>query len=84
LREAHAVRHIQKPFELVAYFHERMGRQSNTFQEKETAQASKLLESYSEADVRELIDYAVVAARATSFKMQQFGAVLTYLERWQA
>ena len=57
------VRHVQKPFELVGYFHERMGRQGNTFLEKETAQASQLLELLSEADVRSLIDYAVADAR---------------------
>ena len=82
-RESLAVRHIQKPFELVAYFHERLGHQGNTFQEKELAQASALLENHSEADVRELIDYAVAAACTTNFKMQQFGAVLTYLDGWR-
>lgn len=82
-KELLSVRHIQKPFELVAYFHECMGRKGNTFLEKETAQASDLLERYSEADVRELIDYAVKNAPGTGFKMQHFGAVLTYLERWQ-
>ena len=58
-QEAVSVRHVQKPFELVGYFHERMGRQGNTFLEKETAQASELLERFSEADVRSLVDYAV-------------------------
>jgi Replication initiator protein A len=83
-REALSVRHIQKPFELVAYFHERMGRKDNTFLEKETAQASDLLEHYSEVDIRELIDYAVKNAPNTGYKMQYFGAVVaTFLEPWE-
>jgi hypothetical protein len=83
-KEALSVRHIQKPFELVAYFHDRMGHKGNTYLEKEIAQASELLEHYSEADIRELIDYAVAGARETNFKMQHFGAVVrSYLERWK-
>jgi hypothetical protein len=82
-KEALSVRHVQKPFELVGYFHERMGRQGNTFLEKETAQASELLERFSEADVRSLIDYAVADGRETKYPMRWFGAVLGYLPRWQ-
>jgi hypothetical protein len=82
-KEALTVRHIQKPLELVAYFHDRMGHKGNTFLEKETSQASELLETHSETDIRELIDYAVASAPETGFKMQHFGAVRTYLERWK-
>jgi hypothetical protein len=83
-REALSVRHVQKPFELVAYFHERMGRPGNTFAEKELAQASDMLERLSEADVREFIDYAVAEARTTKYAMQWFGALIRYLPRWEA
>ena len=83
-KEALSVRHIQKPFELVGYFHECMGHQGNTFLEKETAQASELLDRFSEADVRSLIDYAVAEGRQTKYPMQWFGAVLGYLPRWDA
>jgi hypothetical protein len=83
-KEAHSVRLIQKPLELVAYFHEKVGHSGNTFSEKDTAQASKLLETYSESDVRDLIDFALDHARSTKFQMQHFGAVLTYLDRWAA
>src|SRR4051794_4798451 len=82
-KEALSVRHIQKPFELVGYFHGTRGKQGNTFQEKETAQASKLLERFSEADVRSLIDYAVADARVTKYPMRWFGAVLRYLPSWE-
>jgi hypothetical protein len=82
--ETLSVRHIQKPFELVVYFHERMGHPGNTFAEKELAQASDLLERFSEADVRQFIDYAVAEARTTKYAMQWFGAVLRYLPRWEA
>jgi hypothetical protein len=83
-KEAASVRYIQTPLELVAYFHACMGRKGNTFQEKETAQASDLLERFSEADVRELVDYAIAAGRETKYPMQWFGAVLGYLPRWEA
>ena len=82
-QEALSVRHIQKPFELVAYFHERMGHSGNTFLEKEMAQASGLLKRFSEADVRELIDYAVDAGRQSKYAMQWFGAVLGFVPRWE-
>ena len=79
-----ALRNIQQPLELVAYFHKLLGREHTTFQEKETAYASKLLERYSYSEVRDLIDYAIAAARETNFSMQFLGAVKQYLARWRS
>ena len=67
---------IQKPLELVGYFHERMGHQGNNFTGEGTAQASELLETVQRGRVRSLIDYAVAEAPRTNYPMQLFGAVL--------
>lgn len=74
---------IQRPIEVVAYFHELMGHSQITFDEKEVAYATQLLKAHSVAEVRDLVAYAVEGARETNFKMQFFGAVSQYRERWQ-
>ena len=74
---------IQQPLEVVGYFHELMGHDHNTFDEKEVAYASQLLKAHGIAEVRDLVAYAVEGARETNFKMQFFGAVSQYLGRWQ-
>lgn len=75
---------IQKPLELVAYFHRQLGRTSMTFQEHETAYADELLERFSEADVRDLIRYDVAAAKEAKFEMLYFWALKRYLDAWSA
>lgn len=78
-----ALRNIQQPLELVAYFHKLLGREHTTFQEKETAYASMLLEQYSYNEVFDLIDYATAAARETGFSMQFLGGIKQYVARWR-
>lgn len=79
-----SLRYIQQPLELVAYFHKLLDREHTTFQEKETAYASELLEQHGFNEMRDLIEYAVGEARSTNFAMQVFGALKQYVPRWQA
>jgi hypothetical protein len=78
-----AFRGIQQPLELVAYFHRLLGHSHRTFEEKETAYATRLLDSYSVEEVRDLIEYAVREAETTRFKMQLLMAIKTYVGRWE-
>jgi hypothetical protein len=52
------IRDIQAPLELVAEFHRRLGHSHEHFEEKETAYAAELLKDLSDAEVRDLIEYA--------------------------
>lgn len=83
-KQTAALRDIQQPIELVAHFHKLLGHEHRTFDEKETAYASNLLERHNVEDIRDLIEYAVRAAAETKFKMQLFGALKTYVPRWEA
>ena len=82
-RQAKALKEIQQPLELVAYFHKLLGHEQHTFDEKETAYAARLLETYPLEAARDLIEYAVRAADETKFKMQVFGAIKGCIPRWE-
>ena len=82
-KQAAALREIQQPMELVAYFHKILGHELRTFDDKETAFASSLLERYSVEDVRDLIEYAVRSAEQTKFQMQFLMAIKGYVPRWE-
>lgn len=78
-----ALRNIQQPLELVAHFHTLLGHEHTTFEEKEMAYASELLERHSYSEVCDLIGYAVSEARKTSYQMQFLGAIRQYVSRWR-
>ena len=82
-RQTAALREIQQPLELVAYFHRLLGHEQHTFDEKETAFAAKLLETHPIEAVRDLIEYAVNEAEKTKFAMQFLTAIKGYIPRWQ-
>lgn len=71
-----------QPLQLVAYFHELLGHNQNSFTDKECTQAAELLKLYGDEEARALIEHAVAAGRKTSFQMQAFGAVMGYRDRW--
>ena len=74
-----------KALELVAYFHRQTGRlEHNQFQTHETSYAEELLATHSEAELRDLIDYAVGKAKETKFEMLFFGALKRYVPEWSA
>jgi hypothetical protein len=73
-----------RPLQLVAYFHELLGRNHNSFSDKERSQAAELLKLYSDEEARALIEHAVAQAKKTNFQMQFFGAVLNYRDSWLA
>lgn len=83
-KQTAAMLDIQRPIEVVARFHQRLGHQHNTFEEKETAYATKLLEQHTLEDLYDLIDFAIENARETGFdtKVQFFGAVSGYYKQW--
>ncbi len=83
-RASAELREIQKPLELVALFHQQLGRATSKFEEHETAYADELLARFSEAEIRDLIGYGVAAAKETHFDMQYFGALKRYVEAWGA
>jgi hypothetical protein len=82
-RQTAALREIQQPLELVAYFHKLLAHDQHTFNEKETAYAARLLETYPVEALRDLVDYAVQTASHTGYKMQVFGAIKGFIPRWE-
>ena len=74
-----------KALELVAHFHRSLGRTTRTrFEDHETAYADELLATHDEADVRDLIAYAIREASKTKFDMMWFGSLKRYLPEWSA
>ena len=74
-----------KTLELVAYFHRQLGRLDRTrFEDHETTCAGELLASHGEAEIRDLIDYAVREAAKTGFDMLFFNGIKRYVEPWTA
>ena len=74
-----------KTLELVAYFHRQLGRLDRTrFEDHETACAGELLTAHGEAEIRDLIDYAVREAAKTKFDMLFFNGIKRYVEPWTA
>ena len=74
-----------KALELVAYFHRSLGRLEHTrFADHETAYADELLTMHTDAEIRDLIDYAIGKARETKFEMAFFGALKRYAPEWSA
>jgi len=75
---------IQQPLEAVAYFHELLGHDHTTFDEKEAAYARHLLKEHSLAEVRDLIKYAVERAPETNYRMRWLNAITRYRDDWRA
>ena len=74
-----------KALELVAYFHRQLGRLERTrFEDHETAYADELLATHTEAEVRDLIDYAVAEAPKTKWEPLFFGSLKRFVEEWSA
>ena len=75
-----------KALELVAYFHRQFGRHDRTrFQDHETSYASDLLATHTEAEVRDLIDYAIEEAKRTKWAdMLYLGACKRFVDEWSA
>ena len=75
-------RMIQQPLELVAHFHQALGRSHRTFRTHETDYASELLGRFDEHAIHDLIGYSVAAAKQTNFDMKYFGALKRFVEPW--
>jgi hypothetical protein len=74
-----------KALELVAYFHRKLGRLERTrFEDHETAFAEELLVKHTEAEVRDLIDYAVAEAPRTNWEPLFFGSLKRFMDEWGA
>ncbi len=73
-----------KALELVAHFHRLLGHPQTRFEEHETAYADELLATYSEAEIRDLIAYAIERAGKTGFAMLYFGALKRFVDDWSA
>ena len=74
-----------KALELVAYFHRQLGRLERTrFEDHETAYADELLAKHTEAEVRDLIDYAVAEAPKTDWNPLFFGSLKRFVAEWSA
>lgn len=78
------LRAIQQPLELVAFFHDSLGRSRSSFEEHETVYADELLDRHNPIELRDLIRYAVDEAKKTNFEMLYFGAVKRYIDAWAA
>ncbi len=74
-----------KALELVAYFHRQLGRLERTrFEDHETTYADELLAMHSEAEIRDLIDFAVSKAPTTKWEPLFFGSLKCFVEEWSA
>jgi hypothetical protein len=82
-KQTTSLREIQQPLSLVAHFHKLVGHEHRTFEDKETAYAAELLEYHSIEEARDLVEYAVLAAKKTNFSMQFFQAIRSYVPRWK-
>src|SRR5215210_8954415 len=74
---------IQKPQEIVLYFHHQLhgGADADVefgFSEKETAFASSLLEKHSVEETKAFIDYGLAEARKTKFDIRSIGGLKKY------
>lgn len=76
------LRKIQKPLEIVAHFHRELGRERQVFEDKETEYADELLTRHDETEMRDLIRYAIAAAKSTNFDMLYFSALKVYEPTW--
>jgi hypothetical protein len=74
-----------KALELVAYFHRKLGRLERTrFEDHETAYAEELLATLTEAEVRDLIDFAAAEAPRTNWEPLFFGSIKRFVDEWSA
>lgn len=74
-----------KALELVAYFHRMFGRLERTrFEDHETTYADELLATHTEAEVRDLIDFAAAEAPKTKWEPLFFGSLKRFTEEWGA
>jgi hypothetical protein len=74
---------IQKPQEIVLYFHQQLhgGADADVefgFSEKETLFASSLLEKHSVEEAKAFIDYGLAEARKTKFDIRSIGGLKKY------
>jgi hypothetical protein len=74
---------IQKPQEIVLYFHQQLhgGADADVefgFSEKETLFASSLLEKHSVEETKAFIDYGLAEARKTKFDIRSIGGLKKY------
>jgi hypothetical protein len=74
---------IQKPQEIVLYFHQQLHGSADAdvefgFSEKETAFASSLLEKHSVEEAKAFIDYGLAEARKTKFDIRSIGGLKKY------
>src|SRR3954451_24980711 len=67
---------------LVAQFHRALGRTHVRFDDHETEYAKQLLTKHSEADLRDLIAFALGEAEKTKFEMRLFNGLKVYAEAW--
>src|SRR5919198_2382899 len=74
---------IQKPREIVLYFHQQLHRDTDAdvefgFSEKETLFASSLLEKHNVEETKAFIDYGLAEARKTNFDIRSIGGLKKY------
>jgi hypothetical protein len=74
-----------KALELVAHFHRMFGRHERTrFEDHETAYADELLATHTEAEIRDLIDFAVAEVPKTKWEPLFFGSLKKFVDEWGA
>lgn len=80
--------HIHAPLALVADFYKKLHHTENLddaiFPEKDVEYAKRLINTLTEEDARDLIEYALTEAPKTNFAMRSIRAVENYLPAWQA
>jgi hypothetical protein len=75
-------RQIGSPLSLVGYFHQALGHKHNNFELSETNYALELLRDHGYDELKTFVDFAVIEARTSGFKMQRFNALKVYIDRW--
>lgn len=66
--------------DLVFAFHAKRGAPNTRPSPKELSQARSLIEEHGATTAAYIVEYAVIAAARTNFKMRHFGAVLSYTD----
>jgi hypothetical protein len=75
-------RAIGSPLALVAHFHRALGHKHNSFALSETNYALELLRDHRFDELKAFVDFAIMEARKSGFRMERFNALKLYVDRW--
>src|SRR5437879_6355948 len=75
-------RAIGSTLALVAYFHRALGHKHSSFALSEAAYALDLLRDHGFDELKAFVDFGIMEARKSGFKMERLNALKVYVDRW--